>query len=318
MLVFLSARFTSIVNFSGYSADLHWPTAEKKCMDWCVEIACEGGPVLVANSDDFREWTGSEPFPSSRRKQLLFYSPFTRELPEEFRKYGDTGHVVVETSDPAGLRDRLIAACMESFPGSTVDRTGGSWVLTRSDGKKLHAYLEPSSEYALATRTLKEDGLHAFGNARSCFLWSAEPGVVLVQVSRDHSMLMLAQVNYANSDQDVADAYAHASTTPPTNDSGVRYEVVQGPVVAIWSPQSAADLQTGFNIDNSSPGNPGVALDLVTSKSGAAVWLRPGRYAARTAYSNAASWGVSWCLLTPVSDQFAAVESQPAAQSAKN
>jgi len=271
-------------------------------MDWSAEIVCQGGPVLVANSDDFREWTGSEPFPSSWRKQLLFYSPFTRELPEDFRKYGDTGHIVVETPDPAVLRDRLIAACMASFPGSTVDRTGDGWVVTRPDGKKLHAYLEPSSEYALAIQTLKEDGMHAFGNARSCVLWSAEPGLVLVQVRRNHSELLLAQVNYTNSDHDIADAYAHASTTPPTNDSGVRYEVAQGPVVAIWSPQSAADLEAGFNIDSPSAGNPGITLDLVTSKSGAAVWLRPGRYAARTAYNKAASWGVSWCLLTPVAE----------------
>lgn len=256
----------------------------------------------MANSDDFREWTGSEPFPSSRRKQLLFYSPFTRELPEDFRKYGDVGHIVVETPDPAALRDRLIAACMESFPESTVDCTGDGWVVTRTDGKKLRAYLEPSSEYALAIQTLKEDGVHAFGSARSCFLWSAEPGLVLVQVRRNHSELLLAQVNYANSDQDIADAYAHASTTPPTNDSGVRYEVAQDPVVAIWSPQSAADLETDFNIDSPCAGNPGITLDLVTSKSGAAVWLRPGTYAARSAYSKASSWGVSWCLLTPVAE----------------
>jgi hypothetical protein len=267
-------------------------------MDWAAEIGCEGGPVLVANAVDFQEWTGAIPFPLERRKQLLFYSPFTRELPERFRTSGDEGHLYLDSSDPSKLREELIAAALELYPESSIDRSEEQWVFTRSDGKRLFASLEPSSEYDLAIRELGHEGIHVYGGGRSCYLWSVEPGLVLVSVRCNNTVLLLAQVCYADGDRDVAAAYKYAESHVPTDCAGIAYDVGLGDVVVAWSPQAAADMEFGFNIGQRTSDIPGELLNLVTAKSGAAIRLQPGRYTTRTEYIESPSWGLSWCLLT--------------------
>ncbi|MCA9174753.1 MAG: hypothetical protein KDB14_09745 [Planctomycetales bacterium] len=305
-------------------------------MDWSSEIGCEGGPVLVANFADFREWSGAEPFPPDRHTELLFYSPFTHELPDRFRANGDNGHHYFQADNPAALAEELLAACLERFPGSTVQAGEGHWTVVRPDGKQLHASLEPSSEYALATRQLAEQSIHRFGSNCACHLWSVEPGIVRIEVRRRHSELLLAQVTFADEPADEDAAYAHARLAKlPAADDDVHFEVRHeasreaagpqgltrvacdggpaspqgltrvacdggpaGPVIVAWSPASYRDLDAPIELDRLGDGRPGLELNLATAGSGAAIWLRPGSYVARTGAHESETWGVSWCVFT--------------------
>jgi hypothetical protein len=153
----------------------------------------------------------------------------------------------------------------------------------------------------LATRELAQERIHSYGKGRAGYFWSAGPGMVLVSVRHNHTELLLAQVHFADGDNDVAEAYKYAASHDPTYSSGISYDVAIGPVVVAWSPQAAADLETGFNIDQRTANAPGELLDLATAKSGVAIWLQPGQYAARTGHFESHSWGLSWCLLAKAS-----------------
>ena len=266
-------------------------------MDWDEEIGCEGGPVLVANADDFRAWTGSDPYPDDARIELLFYSPFTGELLEKFQAHGVEGHLRFPSDNPAELRDALMESVIERFPGVNIDKGADTWVATRPDGKKLHASLEPSSEYALALRGLGHDGVYNRGEDSNLYLWSVEPGIVRLSVREANSELLLSQITYLNEGIEESVPYNFCKEHVPTDTSGAKYLITRGPTVVAWSPNSFADVETGVNLDAVAPSQPGVVLNLATNASGASVWLRPGSYYAQTGYHETADWGVGWCLL---------------------
>lgn len=267
-------------------------------MDWKTEIDCEGGPIMVANYSDFLQWTGSNPFPDSKHSQLLYYSPFSGELPAAFSKYGTNGHIFIDSESPASTRDELISTCMKLFPGSNIDQRDSTWVLTRPDGKKLFASLQPSSEYDASIANFQHDKRYSYGHDASCFLWSAEPGLVLVDISNNNTTLLLAQVYFADSDLDVENAYNFALSNKSTNPAGTTYEIKNGPVIAMWSPQAASDLSTDFNLSSIGANIPGLKLDLVTSSSGAAFWMEPGIYTSHLGDHESDTWGISWCILS--------------------
>lgn len=85
--------------------------------EWEGAIGCEGGPVLIANADDFRHWTGTDPLPNEDRKELHLWSGFTSELPEKFRPDGPVGHQYV----PRGSFDEL-ALLRDELPQHVRDR----------------------------------------------------------------------------------------------------------------------------------------------------------------------------------------------------
>ncbi len=264
-------------------------------MDWTTEIGCEGGPVLVSNARDFRSWFGSEPYPENRRRELCFYSPFTRELPAKFQANGVEGHLYFPCENPAALREELISSVLELFPDARINRSGDTWVVTRGDGRKLRASLEPSSEYAVAIRSLGQDRVYEWGNGSTCYLWSIEPGIVQLNVRRNHSELLMSQITYLEPDVEKAEPLSFALVTTPPNQTGCRYRITGGPVVVSWSPNSSNDLQPGVDIDAPSAGTPGRTLDLATGSSGASIWMQPGWYVARTGYHETERWSLSWC-----------------------
>lgn len=267
-------------------------------MDWKTEIGCEGGPILVANHSDFLQWTGTTPFASTQHTHLLYYSAFSSELPATFSKHGTTGHIYIKSESPAIARDKLMATCIELFPGSEVDTSNQSWVLTRPDGRKLHASLQPSNEYDASIKDLDEDRNYSYGEESSCYLWSAQPGVVLIEISRDNTQLLLAQVYFADSDSDAEKGYEFARTSDIAKPTGTSYKIDKGAVMAIWSPQAASDLSTSFNLDSIGTNKPGVELDLLTESSGAAFWMQSGIYSARVGHHQTENWGMSWCVLS--------------------
>lgn len=253
---------------------------------------------MVANHCDFLQWTGSTPFPDSKHSQLLYYSPFSDELPNAFSKYGTSGHIFIDSESPASIRDDLISTCMKLFPGSNIDRRESTWVLTRPDGKKLFASLEPSSEYDASIANFQHDKRYSYGQDASCFLWSAEPGLVLVEISNNNTTLLLAQVYFANSDLDAENAYNYARCNKSTNPTGTTYEIKNGPVIASWSPQAATDLSTDVNLESIGTNKTGIALDLLTSSSGAVFWMEPGIYTSLLGDQESDTWGISWCILS--------------------
>jgi len=267
-------------------------------MNWKTEIGCEGGPIMVANHSDFLQWTGSNPFPDSKHRQLLYYSPFSGELPDDFSKYGTSGHIFIDSESPASIRDELIATCMKLFPGSNIDKRDSTWVLTRPDGKKLFASLQPTSEYDASIADFQYEKRYSYGQDASCFLWSAEPGLVLVDISNNNTTLLLAQVYFADSDLDAENAYNFARSNKSTDPTGTTYEIKNGPVIAMWAPQAASDLPADVNLPSIGANKAGLELDLVTSSSGAAIWMEPGIYSSHLGHQESDNWGISWCILS--------------------
>ncbi|MCP4200687.1 MAG: hypothetical protein GY769_01980 [bacterium] len=209
---------------------------------WTGEIGCEGGPILVANTDDFRHWHGADPLPLEARRELHFR------------------------------------------------------IVTLADGRRLHAALDPASEYDRAIRDLEFEAVHSFGPNRTCYLWSVEPGLVAVSVNRGHDRLHWAQVNFADGPSDVADAYAYADASAAQT-SGLSYAVTSGPVVVAWSPNSVRDLSSPDAASRATTDDIPRILDLATGGSGASLWLDPGSYLASSGYHETEVWGVSWCTL---------------------
>jgi hypothetical protein len=263
---------------------------------WSSEIGCEGGPILVANNNDFRHWFGAEPFPEEARRELHLWSAFTAELPKEFRPQGSVGHQYIESHAPSALRERLIEGILSQWPSAKVDRTVGTWVVALADGRKLHAALEPASEYDRAIRHLEQEAVYSYPPNAKCYLWSVEPGLVDVSVGADLDQLRLTQVSFADSSSDVAQAYAHASQAE-AEPSGLSYDITSGPVVVAWAPNSFRDLHPSSLLSMASRDADARVLDFAIGGSGASLWLEPGPYLAHTGCHESDTWGVSWCSL---------------------
>ena len=86
---------------------------------WFDEIGCEGGPVIVANLDDFLQWRGSEPFNPSNATELHYWSPFTAELPQQWQPNGPSGHQYLPCANPVQTRESLMAFLTERWPGTS-------------------------------------------------------------------------------------------------------------------------------------------------------------------------------------------------------
>jgi|GEM_PF-2599597 len=277
---------------------------DTKMVGWSGEIACEGGPVLVVNLDDFGFWRGVEPFDSSRATELHYWSPFTPELPEHWHPNGPTGHQYLASANPSLAREELMALLLNLWPGTTVDRSGSTWRASRPDGRTLNAALSPDSEYDSATRTLGSDGIHHFGDGTAGYLWSVAPGMVRIDVDEKRDFLLLSQVEYADDEHGAQEAYDHALgaawfEAAPTK----QYRVTLGPVVVTWAPNSACDLTGPIDHADAEPSRSGVLLDMATAGSGALLWLKPGLYESSLQYREEDSWAISWCRLQRIDEK---------------
>lgn len=274
-----------------------------KTSAWSDEIGCDGGPVLVANLNDFVHWTGTEPYDSARATELHYWSPFTSELPEQWHPNGPTGHQYLASANPSGARDKLMSVLLARWPGTTVDRAETTWRAIRPDGRVLNAALSPASEYDSAIRNLDTDDIHQFGEGAVSYLWSAAPGMVRINVDEKRDFLLLSQIEFADDEHDAQKAYDHALMAsrpgvPPTR----RYRVTLGPVVVAWAPNSAGDLSRAIGHADTGPSCPGVLLDMATAGSGAVLWLEPGLYESTLQYHEEGSWAISWCRLQRVDE----------------
>ena len=267
-------------------------------MAWQTEIECEGGPVLVANLADFLQWHGSEAIDPALATELHYYSPFTGELPENWQPNGPTGHQYLASADPATTRENLMALVLARWPGTDVDRSGLQWHATRPDGRVLRAALSPDSEYDRAIRNLGTEGIHAFGEGASAYLWSAMSTLVRIRVGAARDTLLLSQVEFADDNEEADRAHERVLAL---NDSAagpsLHYCVDAGPVVVTWSPNSVGDLRRPIAASEIDRDHPGVLLDLSLEESGALVWLEPGTYASTLGYHEEDNYGVAWCLL---------------------
>lgn len=273
-----------------------------KGLAWRDEIACEGGPVLVANLVDFEQWSGCEPFDASRATALHYWSPFTSELPGQWQPNGPTGHQYLSSANPPESREALMSVLLGRWPGTVVDRTSGTWHATRPDGRVLRAALSPDSEYECATRHLKFEGVHHFGIGATAYLLSVVPGQVRIDVDEKRNFLLLSQVESADDDVDVQKAYAHALRAKSCQEQGVQFRVTDGPVVVAWSPNSARDLKEPIGNDDAGQTVSGMLLDMTTDGSGALIWLEPGLYQSTLQGHEEDTWDVSWCRLQRISD----------------
>lgn len=273
-----------------------------KKLAWNGEIGCEGGPVLVANLDDFEQWFGSEPFAPSMATELHYWSQFTSDLPEEWRPTGAAGHQYLASSDPAKSRESLMDLLVERWPGTLFQRGDGTWRATRPDGRTLNAALAPDSEYDSATRDMGADHVHRFGQGGMGYLWSASPGLVRIDVDEKRDFLLLTQIEFANDERDVQKAHDYALAANLLSDKpGTQYRVTSGPVVVAWSPNSVRDVSNRLHGTDTGPSFPGKLLDMSTEASGALLWLEPGLYQATPHYHEDDGWAVSCCRLQRIS-----------------
>jgi len=273
---------------------------EKK-LAWSEEIGCEGGPVLVANLDDFKHWSGCEPFDSSKATELHYWSQFTSELPEQWHPNGPNGHQYLATSNPSEVREQLMSLVLSLWPGTTIDRTDTTWRAARPDGRTMSAALSPESEYDKATRNLDIEGLHHFGVGATGYLWSAAPGMVRIDLNEKRDSLILSQVEFADDDEDALRASNYALTAEWRDAvPRLQYQVTVGPVVVAWSPNSVHDLSKSIGHSDTAPSRPGILLDMATGGSGALIWLEPGLYESTLHHHEEGSWAISWCRLQRV------------------
>lgn len=274
----------------------------KKYAAWTGDIGCEGGPVLVANAEDFQRWRGAETLDPARATEIHYWSSFTPELPLEWQPNGSTGHQYLASEDAVALRESLMKTVVERWPGTVIDRDDSTWTAVRPDGRKLGAALWPDSEYDRVIRNLDTECVHVFADNRQAYFWSANPGTVRIAVDETRSFLHLAQVEFANSDDDAQSAFQHAwRDRQQPGAAGLQYRVTQGPIVVVWSPNSVNDLSGAIDLKNALPCDGGRLLDLATNDSGASLWLQPGLYETIVGWHEAGSWGVSWCTLQRVS-----------------
>lgn len=262
---------------------------------WSEEIACEGGPVLVANLADFLQWHGSEPFAPSMATELHYWSSFTNELPEAWQPNGPAGHQYLTSADPIGHREEMMDWIAARWPGTLVERGDGMWRAVRPDGKQLRAVLSPDSEYDRAIRNLGHEGIHRFGRDASAYLWSVAPGRVGIHVAPSRDTILLFQFEYVDDEAAEQQARQFVLDASVPVDEGLRYRVDPGPLVVSWAPNSARDLAQAVGETDTSPGQPGVLLDFLTVGSGALLWLEAGTYAVSSGYHQEARWGLTWC-----------------------
>jgi hypothetical protein len=265
---------------------------------WFDEIGCEGGPVIVANLDDFLEWRGSEPLNPSSATELHYWSPFTAELPQQWQPNGPSGHQYLPCADPVQTRESLTALLTERWPGTKVDRSNSTWRAVRPDGRVLNAALSPDSEYDRAIRDLGADGIHTYSRGASAYLWSTCPGMVRIDIDETRRYMLLSQVEYADDETDAQVAYTHALSAPHGHvQPSQQYQITEGPIVVAWAPNSARDWSTSRSSMETTCALPGKLLDLSTDGSGALLWLEPGVYQSTLQYHEEGSWAVSWCRL---------------------
>lgn len=265
---------------------------------WFDEIGCEGGPVIVADLDDFLQWRGSEPFDSSSATELPYWSPFTAELPQQWQPNGPSGHQYLTCANPVQTRESLMALLTERWPGTKVDCSDSTWRAIRPDGSILNAALSPDSEYDRAIRDLGPDGVHIYGRNASGYLWSVQPGVVRIDIDETRCYLVLSQVEYADDDTEAQVAYTHALSAPHNHvQPSQQYQITEGPIVVAWSPNSARDWATSRNSMDTTSALPGKLINLSTDGSGALLWLESGVYQSTLQYHEEGSWAVSWCRL---------------------
>jgi hypothetical protein len=272
-----------------------------KSVAWSGEIACEGGPVLVANLEDFEQWRGSESLTAAQATELHYWSPFTGELPEQWQPNGPVGHQYLACANPAEMRVMLMSVVQQLWPGTRIER-GQTWRAIRPDGRTLNASLSPASEYDIAIRHLGDQGVHQYGQAAAAYLWSVMPGIVYLDLDEHRNHVMMIQIEYANDDADEDAALGYAVTAGwQQPDAGEQYRVTGGPVIIAWSPNNAGDLIRPVNADDAAPYLPGKLLDVSSDASAALIWLEPGWYQSGLNYHEEGSWAVSWCRLQRMS-----------------
>ena len=265
---------------------------------WQGDIECEGGPILVANLDDFLQWHGSDPIDPALATELHYYSPFTGELPEAWQPNGPTGHQYLASTDPAKRRDELIAWMLARWPGTEVDRSRPQWRATRPDGRVLRVGLSPDSEYDRAIRNLGDEGVHAYGDGAAAYLWSSASTPVRIHLGAARDTLLLSRVEFADDNDEAERAHDRAlALGAASSPNGLRYRVSGGAVVVTWSPNSMGDLRQPIAAADTDRDCPVKLLDLSLEESGALVWLEPGMYGSMLGYHEQDNYGVEWCLL---------------------
>jgi hypothetical protein len=262
-------------------------------------IGCEGGPIIVANAEDFKHWRGSDPLPAKARRELHVWSAFTVELPERFRPAGPAGHQLIPGRDYdelVAMRRELVEFVQGRWPGSTVREEFETCTVTRPDGARLWVQLAPVSEYDRCIRDLDCIAAHRFDGERTCVVWSVGPGEVNIH-RPELQTLELAQVFFADDDAGVAEALGHVQRIPREARADVLFDVTRGPVVVAWGPNSSGDYRGRVQLQDIGPADGGRVLDFAIAQSGAVLWLAPRRYRATVGEHEADAWGVRWCIL---------------------
>ena len=274
------------------------PMSATQATAWRGAIGAEAGPVIVTNADDFEAWTGADALPASERTHLHLWSPFTRDLPAQFRPREGQAHQFVPAPDYPGLahlRDELLRFVEQKWPGTTVTFEHDRWTAKRPDGRLLRVEFYPTSEYDRAIRDLLYVKATTFAVGRVGIVFSVEPGMVEI-VRQPSGDLALVQV------LSVPDARLEASAIQDVlNDESFQRSASEavlvidpGPIVVAWAPQSARDLTT--HRPSRTPMDPGKRLDFgAIAGSGATLAVPSGLYSVWAGERRDGDFYVLWC-----------------------
>ncbi|MBX3189296.1 MAG: hypothetical protein KF819_19890 [Labilithrix sp.] len=275
-------------------------------MKWVATIACEGGPLLVADVDGFAHWTGAASIPGTQ-KTLHYWGQFTRELPPPFAQDGGHRFEACASHEEAQAKLRaLVSAVRATFSGANVaERDDGSIEIALPDRRRMWAELSPKSAYDAAWQAhqSEEAFTHPISPTQHGLFWDTEgPGVVEIAISPARDAVLMLRTWPSGDENEAEEERAVRALVEPRSDREERAADIllsSGASVFVWSPTAAAQLADVSDLRALADADPPASLrTTIFDGLGTVLRLVPGRYEATVAAHEGETWSCRWCRLT--------------------
>ncbi|AKU98305.1 hypothetical protein AKJ09_04969 [Labilithrix luteola] len=281
--------------------------------DWNVKVGCTGGPIMLADLQDFPQWTGAIPFRVLRERSDADAARFTgRQTVLHFwGNLGGAGERFVECDSEEEARaklDGLRVMAKKNCPDVVItEEKGLTHFRDPASGGELRAELEPQSEYdASWQRNYDADAwIHAFGDGARALFWFVGDDLVHIGQSKARSELILLKHTVASSEtaaEDNAAARAYVEAASP-GEPVAELTLSTSRLVAIWAPIAPEELD-GFDAGAAAAATESTKLGVALDKGiGAVLRVEPGRYVVslgkvEPSKGEQRPWSARWCRLT--------------------
>ena len=224
-------------------------------LQWVGTVECHyGGPAIVAETTDFTQWNGAQPYPLKQRRILHYFGQFTPDLPAPYGR-PEAGHIHREHPSFDALiedRDNLIDQIRSRFGDVAIeeDAKAGQIRIQLADGRSMTIALGPQSAYdeacdgpgiAWAHRLSTDD------EAQGVFWEKEGPGAFSFGLSPARDELVLLR-GWAPDSQGVRQAQLHVERHAPGVPTATLQVRDQGVVVA-YAPISWLEMLDPDTLD---------------------------------------------------------------------